>query len=227
MKYSLGFCCLCHNFNWLDAYLCPACKDALRAVTCKTVSQYCCESCGAPLFHRDSRCQCKAHVPMVVRIGLYTKGMQHALIRFKKTEIKLLSHALAALLAHSLPKYKNLIIVPVPCSKVSRRGRGWDQVISIAKILTRLTSHKLALLLGRRGNSAQKNLPRELRLTTAPTSYYLRVEQLHYHAQAIDSCDALVVIDDVMTTGASLYTCIAKIKEVIHKPIFGLCIAMD
>ena len=227
MNNSLGFCALCHNFNWLDDYLCPVCTSALKAVTYKAVSSCSCVSCGAPLFHADSSCQCNAKGPLVVRVGLYTKEMQEIVVRYKKAHVKLLCFALATLLTDVLKGYRNLIIVPVPCSIPSRRARGWDQMITIAKTITRTNAYTLGLLLERRGKGAQKNLSRASRLTAAPASYYVKAKQLQIYAQAIDSCDALVVVDDVMTTGATLYTCIAKLEQVIHKPIFGLCIAMD
>lgn len=224
MKHGYGFCRLCHNFNKLHNYVCPLCVARVEALLYQGAR---CTKCGHPLLHGDAVCQCDRNSPFILRIAVYAKEMRHLLLRYKKTGVKRLGYFLAALITRYVPVGLTLIIVPVPCSRTSLKIRGWDQMAYIAKIIEHTTTHTVCLLLERRGDSAQKDLPKAQRLTTAPHSYFLNRNQLQLDARQIDACHAVVVIDDVMTTGATLVTCIAKIKTVIAKPVFGLCLAMD
>lgn len=224
MKHCYGFCLLCHNFHELYNYICPLCRAAVEALLYQGEN---CALCGQPLLHKDSICLCDQTGPFIQRIAVYAKDMQHLMLRYKKTGVKRLGYFLANLITHYVPEDLHLVIVPVPCSRSSRKTRGWDQMAYIAKIIGRTTDHTVCKLLERTGNSEQKGLSRSQRLAEAPRSYFLNERQWHLHAQKIEACHAIVVIDDVMTTGSTLRTCIAKIEEVIAKPIVGLCLAMD
>jgi ComF family protein len=97
------------------------------------------------------------------------------------------------------------VIVPVPASPRGRRRRGFDQSLQMARHLPIPT----ARILSRRTGRQQKSLTRQDRASNAQQRYtYRRIG----HANVLPHTRVLL-LDDVLTTGASLGRCAALLRN--------------
>ena len=92
---------------------------------------------------------------------------------------------------------------------------GWDQVEEIASILENIYNIKVQRLLQRNSTKQQKKLHRQERLSTIGTSYSLKQE-------VYDVPQKVVVLDDIITTGATLESCAKVLKEAGVKEVYGI-----
>jgi predicted amidophosphoribosyltransferase len=112
-------------------------------------------------------------------------------------------------------------LVPVPPRPGKIRSSGWDQVDYLACLLKR--NHKqnggaaLIRCLKRLPSKSQKELGRENRRQNL-RGRIVPVRQVPHIA---------VVIDDVMTTGATLDACAVALKENGAEAVYGLCLFYD
>jgi len=96
-------------------------------------------------------------------------------------------------------------IVPVPASISGRRRRGFDQTRRLAE----LAGFPVYPFLRRRRGAQQKRLSREQRQLNAIHEYYLPERTHDAYVPGL----RVIVVDDVITTGASLRRCI----EILHE----------
>lgn len=92
---------------------------------------------------------------------------------------------------------QNVLIVPLPTATSRIRHRGYDQSVLIAEAFAKLHGYKSARLLARMGQQRQVGANRLERTTQAELMYRL-IRPLQAQQRSI------VLIDDVITTGASL-----------------------
>lgn len=99
-------------------------------------------------------------------------------------------------LAHPYP------LVPVPAGVRARRRRGFDQAVLLAR---ELSPDVLTLVVRRRGAS-QKELNREERALNASRQYAPG-------SRPADLPTGVIIVDDVVTTGASIMRCGEIVQE--------------
>jgi ComF family protein len=97
-------------------------------------------------------------------------------------------------------------IVPVPLSAERLRRRGYNQSLEIARRVATLTGARLApeLCERRRDTATQMNLPLEERAKNVRGAF---------HCPGIIGSATVAVLDDVMTTGATLDEVAATLKR--------------
>ncbi len=106
----------------------------------------------------------------------------------------------------ALPAWTD-IIVPVPLSRMRRLKRGYNQAELIARGLAREFGRPVETLLRRReGRKSQTRLGSEERLANAQGIYSAAIPQ-HLCGKH------LLLVDDVMTTGATLMACAHALLE--------------
>jgi ComF family protein len=118
-----------------------------------------------------------------------------------------LAPLLGELLAARLPRGARVDwIVPVPLSAARLRARGFNQALEIARPLATATGCRLAPLLAERGRDTppQLELPREERARNVRGAFRCgeRLERAE-----------IALVDDVMTTGATLDELAATLKR--------------
>ncbi|HEX7484228.1 MAG TPA: hypothetical protein VF281_03685 [Candidatus Saccharimonadales bacterium] len=111
----------------------------------------------------------------------------------------------------------NTVIVPVPTVASHIRERGYDHTLLIAKQIAKRRGLKMQTLLVRATNTKQRDASRKDRLTQAKAAFAL--------SGAIDESACYLVIDDVVTTGATMYYATETLRAAGAEHIWAAAIA--
>lgn len=186
--------------------LCAACHAGLPWL------RTACPRCALPLPTPGSACGECLHAPppldAIHAAFLYAPPMDRLLPRFKFHGDLAAGRLLAALMRETAPRFPNgAAIVPIPLHRKRLRQRGYDQALELAKPLG--TACELALrddLLHRaRATAAQSRLHADQRKRNLRNAFEVDSER------ALPSC--VVLIDDVMTTGATLHAAAKALRK--------------
>ncbi|MFC7301065.1 ComF family protein [Cognatiluteimonas weifangensis] len=188
--------------------LCPACRAALPW------NRQACARCALPLPGSDGSAVCgrclrrPPPLALVRSACLYAPPLDRWLPRFKFHQDLAAGRVLAQLLAAACATApRPQALVPVPLHRTRLRRRGYDQALELARPLARAFALPLRAELLRRTRA------------TAPQS------ELHAAARRRNLRDAFAVpaavtrpahvalVDDVMTTGATLHAAAAALRR--------------
>jgi len=199
-----------------------------------------CERCGLPFASLqavdsvDSLCgscrQGELEFDMARSYGLYAGNLRKAILHLKFYGREYLGHRLGALLARAweaLPEPDSAIVAPVPLHPSRRRERGFNQAELLARGLVRSLRkegrlHGLRLVAGSL---------RRIRATVPQVG--LSVSARRENVSGVFSVGrpedvrnrTVVVVDDVMTTGATLSACAAALKRAGAARVLALSLA--
>ena len=112
------------------------------------------------------------------------------------------------------------IVTYVPRSARSKRTKGHDQSEELAKKFSELNHAEFRSLLVNKGAVKQKTLNRQERIDNARKNFCANKEYIHC---ALNK--NIIIIDDVITTGASICSCSRILRENGAKRIIALTIA--
>ncbi len=177
---------------------CAACRGGCAA------RRLLCEACEARLG--ATRVPAAATVPGIDRCwaALPNDDVARALVvALKFGRLLAVADSIAALIAERAPP--SLLagaLVPVPAAPVRLRWRGFDPAERIAAHLAERTGLPLLPCLARATGPRQVGRSRAARLTSPPK---VRVEG--------EPPPRPLLVDDVMTTGATLQSCAAALRE--------------
>lgn len=115
------------------------------------------------------------------------------------------------------------VVAYVPRGRKSLVEYGFDQSRELAKRLATLCGAELVCLFKRtpKRSSDQKKLGKKERLENAKGLYALNTKML----KKLEDADCVLIVDDVLTSGASLGGCILKLKEVYNKKVICVTVA--
>jgi ComF family protein len=160
--------------------------------------------------------------------GLYTGNLRKAILHLKFHGREYLGHRLGALLARAweaLPEPESAIVAPVPLHPSRRRERGFNQAEVLARGLVRsLRKEKSGLRL-------VAGSLRRIRATVPQVGLSVRARR--ENVSGVFSVGrpedvrnrTVVVVDDVMTTGATLSACAAALKRAGAARVLALSLA--
>ena len=195
--------------------VCDACYASLPWLT-----DVRCPQCALPTSDADICGACLSHPPRYDRVSAafaYVWPLAPLIHRYKYAGNLALATLLAQALSARLAGDADLII-PMPLAPQRLRSRGFNQALEIARVVSRMTGVPLAA-----------NACRRVR-DTAPQVSLPWQERAHNIRNAF-ACDAdlsglrVAVIDDVMTTGATLNELARNLRQAGALEIQGWMVA--
>jgi len=209
--------------------ICDACLSGFAPVPPGS-----CDLCGQPYafdpeFPKDRACcrDCELHrfgFNLARSYGLYDGDLVRAIILLKREEIEPLgrwfARQLAAIVRREGERLAADLIVPVPLHRQRARERGFNQVDAFGRPLSRLLHlpYKPVLLVRSKARPEKHLLRNEERWEAVRGAFAMqkggRVDNLR-----------ILLLDDVMTTGATLDACSRALLEAGARSVVGLTIA--
>ncbi len=207
-------CLLCRalfSFHDADRLVCDVCRHRWRAVRPPW-----CERCGQP-EPRFGTCRlCAGWPPSLVRARSAVwldAGARTAIHTLKYGGLPRIADELAcAMTGLQVPGLDAAWLVPVPLGPKRLRRRGYNQSERLARALARHWRRPVVELLARtRETATQTALTPEARLANVAGAFQLRIGDcgLRISRERLESAvrnpqSAIVLVDDVFTTGATL-----------------------
>ena len=212
IEYILAFlapydCLICGTEGRLLCVLCA--EDAFEPVPSR------CYRCFA--MSRDSavcdRCRPSSRLKHVW-IGTEYDGSAKRLIRLLKYErARMAARPIAERILESLPYLPaHTIITHIPTATSRHRARGYDQAELIAKIIAKQLGLRHAALLERFGQTRQVGSTKQQRIAQAAEMF--RINMPEHTAGA-----SVLLIDDILTTGASVESAAKILKTAGAKEV--------
>ncbi len=210
----------------------PVCEECLNSFV--PVGKIACEVCGRPLpgltRGQGQELLCPACLEKTYAfdrarsLAVYEGALVHAILLLKFERIGPLGAWFAERLAETViaggEAMEADMVVPVPLHRERERERGYNQAALLSKPLAKRLRlpHKAVLLMRTRARPDKRILSLEERWESVRGAFATRP------GSQVDSRRVLLV-DDVLTTGATLDACARALREVGAKSVLGLTIA--
>ena len=196
-------------------YSLPLCKTCYQTQLSNINFDNRCSVCGKELISEKDIClECRqekvlTHADFVFPIHSYKLWKKDLLFLWKMKNTKHLSELFAkivdAVIRHFFNE-KNIYLVPVPPRPGKIKEKGWDQIADLCKYLQYIHGYNVINLLKRINIEEQKSLNRSQRLSHIEKSY-------EYNSKVKIPPDEVILIDDILTTGATTEACSKILKE--------------
>ncbi len=217
-------CLVCNTLG--ESGLCGGCAAQIIPIAAPF-----CAVCGQTLAPDDSGCaDCRRRRPAFVRarsLGAYDGVLRHAIHQFKYRERPQLAGPLGRLLAAYAREQASALndlqfdaLLAVPMHPVRQRQRGYNQSARLAQVV----GSELGLptspnaLVRIRPTRPQVGLSAEARRTNLHGVF--AVKQTEWVAGK-----TLLLMDDVVTSGSSLYECSVTLKAAGAAAVYALTLA--
>ena len=155
--------------------------------------------------------------------AVYDRALSEAVLLLKYEQVASLADwfgaQLAAIAQNSAAEWQADVVVPVPLHQDRHRERGYNQ----AELIARPVAKRLALRLNT--NLLVRTKPRPAQLVLSRTEHWKSVRGAYAirEGMKIDNLRVLLV-DDVLTTGATLDACSRALKKAGASAVFGLTV---
>lgn len=203
------------TLSTLFPYNCPGCNRATDAPCCRDCFK---KIFPQPFFYNDNRVSLFDYNQEIIKKMIWRikweNGFNEALMLIKKAE-KITNNLFEA--------KRKIILLPLPQTRKRLKERGYNQTELIAKALYRSkpNSYEIGnnILFKKENINPQTELKsKKKRIKNALNSFYLKNEDKIYDQN-------IIIIDDVTTTGATLYEAIKEIKKARPQIVIGLALA--
>lgn len=207
----------CMGCNQLGATWCDECQHTLLAPSGPS-----CPNCGLPRFHHTCLACSSGLGSLSVRaIASYAPPLKDALVRFKYRPDMAFADILADWLLRKMTtlEWEPDLLIPVPLNKVRLQQRGYNQVELITSALARYTTipQKRSILTRVRDTRSQVGLN--------PKDRFANLEQAFKAKPAALRGQKVLLVDDLLTTGATIISCTQALAEAGARYVFALAIA--
>lgn len=185
-----------------------------------------CKKCGKLLVSEMEICmECRerdgeSSLDALFPLHSYRQWKKELAFAWKTEEQRRLSPLFARLLFKALREagWQKLPLVPVPPRPGKIKEKGWDQVDDLARILRKKCGIQVrADIVVRKTSGQQKKLGRAERLGAAGAVYDLRPGAKNVPKEA-------VLLDDIVTTGATMEKCAWLLKSAGVEKVYGLAL---
>ncbi len=181
-----------------------------HCLRCQKVGCALCDSCKNYIIkHRkyDKNLSIESSVACELRCFAWRSGLIERIVDNYKFDLKReLAGPLAQILATMLADLSsNVIVVSIPTTKNHNRTRGFDHMKLVGKELAKILGARYEVMFERRHQVSQLGLSRTERIKNAKSSFILTGK--------VNQKATYVVIDDVLTTGATLATVTDKLRK--------------
>lgn len=198
--------------------LCGECEAGLPRIRGER-----CPMCGKPLISERGLCmRCRDRdfgFDSAYPLWEYSGSIKDLLISYKIRGVRTLAGFFASRVFDRLrEEYLGASLVPVPFRKGKVRKAGWDQVEDLARSLER-RGVTVTRCLDRAEGASQKTLDYSSRMSNLTGKIRVR------KGAAIP--DRVVLLDDVLTTGATLSECARVLKDAGARRVDALVLAAD
>ncbi len=197
---------------------CPVCEDGLPKITGPR-----CSICAAPMggeFAMPNCADCRGGVPYekcFVPFS-YRDGVRRAILNMKFYSRPAAFRCFARAIADEMGGFRPDCITYVPQSRKAGRERGYNHARLIACELGRLLDVPVRRVLRRiEGGEDQVGLSRSRRLTNA--------RRLYHPAAKKRLSGTWLVVDDVITTGATMKWCCTLLRRMGCGSVYGAAVA--
>lgn len=220
----------------------PICKRCFASF--EPIARPICQCCGRPFPTRTEitggaqqlelseasqthcrLCRVQIYAFQIARsFGAYNEALKKAILLLKFEEVTCLGDwfrsRLAEIVTREAHEFRADVVVPVPLHPDRQRERGYNQAELIARPLAR----KLHLNLG--AYLLMRTRPRPSRLVLSRKEHWDSVRDAYAAREGlrVDKLRVLLV-DDVMSTGATLDSCARALKKAGAAAVLGLTVA--
>ena len=202
----------------------PLCRACLKTRVMPVAKrEHRCKKCGKELISEAELCmKCRgaaapSDISFCFAVYPYMLWMKDLLFTWKTRGIRLFSPLFARILARVLAEEfsrENKTIVPVPPRPGKIRKKGWDQIDELCAWLELAHNVPVLRILQRKTIVEQKKLDKATRKENAKTAYCFDERAQKKIAQGkLQLPRTVILLDDVRTTGTTLETCAALLKE--------------
>ena len=209
----------------------PLCKNCLPELDSLGFKETC-SVCGRELISEIGICTHCRETPALQSVDAafslhcYQLWKKSLLFAWKLEDKRTLSPYFAAIFHRKLESIEKeiglpLAVVPVPPRKGKIRERGWDQIDELCFYLKHGWNVKILPLLERMSHTQQKKLDRIQRIEGISSSYRLRNEKWLRRKFPVLP-EAVVLADDVLTTGSTIEACARELKRLGITQVFSI-----
>ncbi len=209
---------LCHsckvNLPYLDQLQsCPICGSAYGKGICTECNQFILDWKHLSSFPLDGCTSSTRLTPETRRI----------ITCYKDRGEQRLAHIIASFMADSLPYSwkEGAALVPIPTRPSAKRERGFDHLEKIADHLSKVAQLPNINALSVSTRKDQRLLGGQARLRNMKNSFSLNQSSV----EQLKCAQRIILVDDVMTTGATLFSAAEILRTTTSAPICGLTFA--
>lgn len=209
----------CGGCRRIGAWLCDACRSKIRRL-----EEPLCRRCGAEVASARAECGCRARLKSLTRVRsavAYEGPIEHAVHRFKYEGWRRLARPLAQLIAERLAVEGVAArwVVAVPLHRSRQSSRGFNQSELLGRELQKLLALRSppGVLVRTRATPPQVGRDRKSRFENVAGAFTWKGRSL--------GGEAVLLVDDVATTGATLDACASALREAGSGPVTGVSVA--
>lgn len=214
-------CPFCGKITNEKGSVCGSCLEELPFISGKV-----CSVCGTPIgkYAYDTCLGCSKSRKFFTKafpVFSYEGAVSAAIKKFKYCRHPAYAHAFSVLMAQKILNTEEFLrgfdfITYVPQSRIEHFARGYNQSYLLAKELSKLLNLPLKDTLRRKNTPRQAALKASERKKNAQRSYFPKVEEVSGTA---------LLIDDVLTTGATASYCAKLLRNMGAERVYVAVLA--